>query len=309
MKKIFYYILTVGLCFVMLSGCNVNNDTISQENSEITNSSEQVNSNDASSKSQSTEKNKTNSKPSQVVTNTECKHSWQSATCTKPQTCSKCGATTGEVLSHSFSKADCKSTEKCTMCGFDSQKKGEHVFENYFCKTCKCVDENAIKIKTPDLPSTYHITTKDKSPIAGEAYHKDEIDYTVLDVDYSVSASGNPEHPFNLFVIVKISGDKRTRQSFDRKDNATKEAWNISGIEFFNDYVRVRHESGNCTSPPLLSDFTVGSNFVDCGTTAEFTYRFNFLSPGENTIEFFRGTKADVYNSSDDTLGDWISGK
>ncbi|MBR5452299.1 MAG: hypothetical protein IKV36_04830, partial [Clostridia bacterium] len=43
-----------------------------------------------------------------------CRHSWESATCTKPKTCNKCGKTTGAATGHKYSN-DCDKT--CNTCG------------------------------------------------------------------------------------------------------------------------------------------------------------------------------------------------
>lgn len=55
-----------------------------------------------------------------------CEHEWESATCETPQTCTKCGAVTGEALGHDFQvetsvdvtcTTDGSKTMKCSRCG------------------------------------------------------------------------------------------------------------------------------------------------------------------------------------------------
>ena len=56
---------------------------------------------------------------------TSCTHAWNSATCTAPKTCSKCGNTSGEALGHTTESGT------CTRCGetFSPWMIGEYVDE------------------------------------------------------------------------------------------------------------------------------------------------------------------------------------
>ena len=47
----------------------------------------------------------------------ECEHKWQAATCTKPKTCSLCGATEGNALGHKWQEATCTQPKTCSTCG------------------------------------------------------------------------------------------------------------------------------------------------------------------------------------------------
>lgn len=44
-------------------------------------------------------------------------HEWAAATCTAPETCSKCGETQGEALGHDWQAATCTAAETCSKCG------------------------------------------------------------------------------------------------------------------------------------------------------------------------------------------------
>lgn len=46
-----------------------------------------------------------------------CSHTWIPADCTTPQTCSRCGATTGEALGHQWTEATCTTIKSCEVCG------------------------------------------------------------------------------------------------------------------------------------------------------------------------------------------------
>ena len=44
-------------------------------------------------------------------------HTWKSATCTTPKTCTVCGKTEGEALGHNWVAADCDTAKTCSVCG------------------------------------------------------------------------------------------------------------------------------------------------------------------------------------------------
>jgi len=46
-----------------------------------------------------------------------CAHSYTDATCTRPKTCTKCGATTGSTLDHSWKDTSCTTPKACSVCG------------------------------------------------------------------------------------------------------------------------------------------------------------------------------------------------
>ena len=58
-----------------------------------------------------------------------CTHTWVAATCTKPKTCSKCGATEGNPLGHEFADATCQKPATCTRtgCGATNGEKIDHI--------------------------------------------------------------------------------------------------------------------------------------------------------------------------------------
>lgn len=84
-------------------------------------------SNNSASSSAGGSNNSGNSSSSTGNTETACSHSWKSATCTEPKTCTKCGATEGSAKGHTSSdwtvtKEATETTEgtkvkTCTVCG------------------------------------------------------------------------------------------------------------------------------------------------------------------------------------------------
>ena len=75
-----------------------------------------------------------------------CEHEFSKATCTAPQTCTKCGATEGEMAEHTYTTGKCTEAQFCTGCG--KEKSGfTHTWselkceENQVCITCGEVGE------------------------------------------------------------------------------------------------------------------------------------------------------------------------
>lgn len=53
------------------------------------------------------------------ASNTICIHSWQPATCTSAERCSKCNKFRGKPLEHKPTKATCTEPSKCKLCGIE----------------------------------------------------------------------------------------------------------------------------------------------------------------------------------------------
>lgn len=76
-------------------------------------------------------------------------HTWTSATCTTPKTCSVCGATEGSALGHNWSAATCTTPKTCSVCGQTEGSANGHNYQNGVCVVC-----GVRKVGTVDLPST-----------------------------------------------------------------------------------------------------------------------------------------------------------
>lgn len=63
-------------------------------------------------------------------------HSWSNATCTAPKTCSKCGTTEGVAAGHSWNAATCIAPKTCKACGITEGTKGDHTYTNGVCSVC-----------------------------------------------------------------------------------------------------------------------------------------------------------------------------
>lgn len=69
------------------------------------------------------------------------KHDWQPATCTQPETCSKCEKTRGEALGHTWVAATCTEPKTCSVCGATSGTALGHEYDvkrdDFICTSCK----------------------------------------------------------------------------------------------------------------------------------------------------------------------------
>ena len=52
-----------------------------------------------------------------LLTSCGCKHEWKAATCTEPQTCTKCGKTQGNALGHKYGEEKTLKEPTCTEPG------------------------------------------------------------------------------------------------------------------------------------------------------------------------------------------------
>jgi len=68
--------------------------------------------------------------------NTSCSHTYSTATCTEPQTCSKCGATKGSALGHTYSSATCTEPQTCSKCGATNGSALGHTTSTGTCTRC-----------------------------------------------------------------------------------------------------------------------------------------------------------------------------
>lgn len=68
------------------------------------------------------------------------KHDWQPATCTQPETCSKCEKTRGEALGHTWVAATCTEPKTCSVCGATSGTALGHEYDtmrdDFVCTRC-----------------------------------------------------------------------------------------------------------------------------------------------------------------------------
>lgn len=81
----------------------------------------------------------------------ECKHEWQAATCTKPKTCSVCGATEGEAPGHTYTTDEKPRT--CTVCGYtDARLAVKVVIDGETVDTLYTDGDKNFLIQAPEKP-------------------------------------------------------------------------------------------------------------------------------------------------------------
>lgn len=132
--------------------------------------------------------------------NESCSHSWKNATCEKPKTCSKCGATEGEAAGHKWKAAGCDAPKTCTVC---KATEGEvaHKYKNGLC-SCGSREWGYgawTYVKAED--KTLYVTTLDfdKKECSFFEYHsEDTFDYgdeEEAEEDTEEDAEGNASAP------------------------------------------------------------------------------------------------------------------
>lgn len=93
-------------------------------------------------------------------------HEWQPATCTEPETCSKCGETQGEPLGHDWEAATCAAPKTCKVCGATEGSPRDHVWaEATFTspKTCSLcgATEGGVKSCLNEAGTAFTFTPKE----------------------------------------------------------------------------------------------------------------------------------------------------
>lgn len=99
-------------------------------------------------------------------------HDWKDATCTEPKTCKRCGTTEGEPLGHDFGDAQCGSVANCNRCGEQDPAGAVSHVPDRSAPTCtepvKCTRENCSiedHIITPALGHDYSIPADCYHPV------------------------------------------------------------------------------------------------------------------------------------------------
>lgn len=99
-------------------------------------------------------------------------HSFSSATCTSPKTCS-CGATESEANGHKWKDATCSEPQTCTVCGATSGTTADHSFSDGKCSNCGENDPNFSKETMVWIPTK-----------GGKKYHTNEGCSNMIDPDH-----------------------------------------------------------------------------------------------------------------------------
>ena len=100
------------------------------------------------------------SETSEAVTAQIHTHSFISATCTSPKTCS-CGVTEGDANGHNWKDATCTSPKICAVCGERSGTAIKHSYSSGKCISCDAQDPNYVSEELVWIPTNggtkYHI--------------------------------------------------------------------------------------------------------------------------------------------------------
>lgn len=131
-----------------------------------------------------------------------CIHTYNAATCTKPETCSGCGATRGSISGHNYVNATCISPITCQKCG---KTRGEALDHNYVAGECINVANGEVcgDFSESYCPKLY--LSGDMSKITDPAQTNKDIECNV-NVEYRSS-----EQAFSGAATIKIQGSSSTR--------------------------------------------------------------------------------------------------
>lgn len=87
-----------------------------------------------------------------IITGCQCRHEWNSATCTEAKRCRFCGQREGEPLGHQYENAGCEAPMTCGRCG---QTQGEPLDHDWQNATCTQPKFCALCEKTEGEPLTH----------------------------------------------------------------------------------------------------------------------------------------------------------
>ena len=73
-------------------------------------------------------------------------HSWKNATCQAPKTCITCGITEGTTADHSWSAATCTAPQKCKTCSAENGSAIGHNYNQGTCLICGSKDPDYVEI-------------------------------------------------------------------------------------------------------------------------------------------------------------------
>lgn len=114
------FLLCIGLCGCMPSGV----------------SSETEPNNTGTSSVVITEETEVETTVEETTAETEHSHSFAEATCTKPETCTECGETSGKAAGHDWEDATCEDPKTCAVCGKETGSVAAHDYEDGKCRWC-----------------------------------------------------------------------------------------------------------------------------------------------------------------------------
>lgn len=142
------------------------------------------------------EEEKEDERPVSSAGSATCSHTYKSATCTKPKTCSKCGKTIGSKLGHSYKEATCTRPKTCTVCGTMSGNALGHNYVLGECTICKDYSKSY-------CPKLYF--TGDMSKITDPKQTSKKIE---CDIDFEYRSRGQI---VNGAAKIKIQGSSSTQ--------------------------------------------------------------------------------------------------
>ena len=104
-------------------------------------------------------------------------HTWVEATCTEPKQCSVCNLTEGNPLGHTYSNATCTEPQTCTVCGATTGKPLSHVWTDATFETPKTCELCGLTEGEPkEKPRTKEQIDAELKAVIDEIYRQNGID-------------------------------------------------------------------------------------------------------------------------------------
>lgn len=116
-------------------------------------------------------------------------HTYQSATCTKPKTCTECGETVGEALGHKYAEATCTEAKICKTCGHTIGEALGHTTDVGKCTRCNNYINlslvtkeisNEIKVITTSITESTKYINQANYDSLSDSYIKFTMSYNAL---------------------------------------------------------------------------------------------------------------------------------
>ncbi len=179
-----------------------------------------------------------------LLTGCKCKHEWNPASCTAPQTCSACQITEGEALGHAWADASCEAPKTCSACKVTEGEALGHTWVEATClapKTCSVCQKTEASVghhewvdATTETPKTCSVCNTTE----GERIITDARFTTAACKELFGTWSGIIEVPGSSFVDAGFDGVLQLDYTIIFNNNGTyQEITKLANEEQFNQSV------------------------------------------------------------------------
>lgn len=156
------------ILFLILTFATVPQENIENDNNNDMTSNSITSSQETTSSNEEDESSNVSSETKDESSENKHEHSFVSATCVEPKTCSSCGEKVGNANGHSWKAATCLAPKTCSVCNKTEGSKTNHAYTNGKCSVCgaKNPEESTSSTVQENTNSQIVYTTK-----TGKRYH------------------------------------------------------------------------------------------------------------------------------------------